>query len=127
MSVQDILKNRRTELGLTMKELAARVGVNEGTISRWESGDIANMRRDKIVALANALNISPSVIMEWDDTRKQDPAYFFDPETAQIAQEIKENKFLGGLFETARDATPEDLLTAQTMLEALKRKERGET
>ena len=66
MEVKDILKARRQELGLTMKEVAGLVGVNEGTISRWESGDIANMRRDKIMALAKALQISPAVIMEWD-------------------------------------------------------------
>lgn len=66
MEVKDILKARRQELGLTMKEVARLVGVNEGTISRWESGDIANMRRDKIMALSKALQISPAVIMEWD-------------------------------------------------------------
>ena len=38
MEVKDILKSRRQELNLTMKEVATSVGVNEGTISRWESG-----------------------------------------------------------------------------------------
>ena len=51
MEVKDIITNRRTELGLTMKELADMVGVSEGTISRWESGEIENMRRDKIATL----------------------------------------------------------------------------
>lgn len=55
MDVKDIIKNRRIMLGLTMKELSDKVGVSEGTISRWESGEIANMRRDKIVALSDAL------------------------------------------------------------------------
>lgn len=67
MEIKDILKNRRIELHLTMKQVADLVGVSEGTISRWESGDIANMRRDKIGALANALQISPTVIMEMED------------------------------------------------------------
>lgn len=69
MAVKDIIKNRRIELGLTMKEVADAVGVSEGTISRWESGHIANMRRDKIVALAKVLGLSPSVIMEWDGNK----------------------------------------------------------
>lgn len=47
MGVKEILKSRRLELGLSMKELADKVGVNEATISRWESGNIANMKRDK--------------------------------------------------------------------------------
>ena len=75
MEVKDILKSRRQELNLTMKEVAAFVGVNEGTISRWESGDIANMKRDKIMALAKALQISPAVIMGWDDGSSILPAY----------------------------------------------------
>lgn len=75
MEVKDILKSRRQELNLTMKEVATSVGVNEGTISRWESGDIANMKKDKIMALAKALQISPAVIMGWDDGSTILPAY----------------------------------------------------
>lgn len=50
-----------------MFEVSKKVGVSEGTISRWESGDIANMRRDKILAIAKALNITPNIIMGWED------------------------------------------------------------
>ena len=46
------LTDRRKELELTMKQVAEAVGVSEGTVSRWESGAIANMKRDKIYALA---------------------------------------------------------------------------
>lgn len=66
VTVKDILKGRRLELELTLKDVAKRVGVSPATISRWESGDIANMRRDRIAALAKALQISPAVIMGWD-------------------------------------------------------------
>lgn len=58
------LKKRRTELGLTMLEVANMVGVSEGTVSRWESGDIGNMGRDKISAYAKALKISSAVLLE---------------------------------------------------------------
>lgn len=68
MEIKDILSQRRKELNLTMKQVAERVGVSEGTISRWESGKIADMRRDKIMAYAQALNISPAVIMGWDES-----------------------------------------------------------
>ena len=42
------LKQRRIELGLTMLEVAKLVGVSEATISRYESGNIKNMRKDRI-------------------------------------------------------------------------------
>jgi repressor LexA len=64
--VKDIIKEKRLEHNMTMKDLASKVGVSEGTISRWESGEIANMRRGAMVSLAKALNISPSLLMGWD-------------------------------------------------------------
>ena len=67
MDISKKLKNRRKELGLTMLEIAQKVGVSEATVSRWESGDIANMRRDKIASLANALNVTPAYIMGWEE------------------------------------------------------------
>lgn len=50
---------------------------------------------------------------------------YLDDETAQIAQEIFENKELRLLFSAARDSSPEDLKTTHEMLMALKRKEKG--
>ena len=71
MEVKDLLKEKRIASGLTMLELSKLVGVSEGTISRWESGEIANMKRDKILSLAKALHISPADIMGWDDMYHQ--------------------------------------------------------
>jgi repressor LexA len=66
MEVKDILKTRRLELGYTLEDVARKVGTNSSTVLRWENGEISNMRRDKIMKLAQALEISPAVIMEWD-------------------------------------------------------------
>lgn len=65
MEVKDILKSRRKDLGLTLLQVATACGVSEGTVSRWESGEIENMRRDKIQALATVLKIDPAIIMGW--------------------------------------------------------------
>lgn len=65
--IRNIIKNRRKELGLTMKEVAKAVGVSEATVSRWESGDIGDMKRSRIAALAKVLKISPNIIMGWKD------------------------------------------------------------
>lgn len=47
-SVGQFIKNRRLALGLTQKEVADYTGVAEATVSRWESAEINNMRRDRI-------------------------------------------------------------------------------
>ena len=67
MEIKDILKNRRTELGLTQLDVANAVGVSEATVSRWESGDISNMKRSRIASLASVLKMSPSIIMGWNE------------------------------------------------------------
>lgn len=61
--MNNYLKVRRKEVGLTQKQVADFVGVAEATVSRWESGDIANMRRDRIARLAEALKTTPDFIM----------------------------------------------------------------
>lgn len=70
METKQIIKNRRIELGLTLLDVAKYVGVSEATVSRWESGDIANMKRDKISLLAEVLRISPLLIMGYDITQE---------------------------------------------------------
>lgn len=78
------LSDRRKELGLTQKEIADMVGVSEGTVSRWESGSIANMRRDRINLYAKALKVRPTFIMtgetEYDmDTDEGQIPHGFSP------------------------------------------------
>lgn len=67
MVINEKLKARRLELGLTMAEVANIVGVSEATVSRWESGNIGNMKRDRIALYAKALQVSPAYIMGMDD------------------------------------------------------------
>lgn len=57
------LKARRIELGLTMLDVARAVGVSEATISRYESGNIKNMRRDRIEKYAQILQVSPALFI----------------------------------------------------------------
>ncbi|MBR1694288.1 MAG: helix-turn-helix domain-containing protein [Selenomonas sp.] len=70
MCVNKKLAERRRALGLTMEEVAAAVGVSKGTISRWESGEIDNMRRDRIAALAKVLRVSPLFVMGMPEESK---------------------------------------------------------
>ncbi len=61
--MENYLAKRRKQLNLTQKDIAQAVGVSEGTVSRWESGSIANMRRDRIVLYAKVLHTTPDFIM----------------------------------------------------------------
>lgn len=67
MEIYKIIKSRRLELGLTLKDVAKRLGVAESTVSRYESSEIANMGIDKIEALAKALQCTPGYLMGWEE------------------------------------------------------------
>ena len=64
---KDKVKSRRLELGLTLEDVAKAVGVSAPTIQRYESGDIKNIRKDKIKALADALQLTPTYLMDWNE------------------------------------------------------------
>lgn len=68
MKVNEKIARRRKELGLTLEDVGKMVGVGKSTVRKWETGDIANMKRDKIASLAKALRVPPSFIMGWEDT-----------------------------------------------------------
>lgn len=67
MKLGELLAARREYLNLSQQEVATAIGTNKPTISRYETGDISNMRRDRIYKLANVLNLSTKVIMNWQD------------------------------------------------------------
>ena len=57
------LQQRRKQLGLSQRHVADLVGVSEATISRWENGQIADMKRKYIRAYADALQTTTDFIM----------------------------------------------------------------
>lgn len=109
------------ERGVTTAEVCKATGISQSTMSNWK-------KRQNMLSAKNAQLVADyfGVSIDYLSTGKQSntDGYYLDPRTAEIAQEIANNKELGGLFDTARTAKPEDLETVQTMLEALKRKER---
>lgn len=67
MPMNDKIKSLRKLQGLTLQEVGDAVGVGKSTVRKWESGDIENMRRDKIAALAKALHTTPAYLMGWEE------------------------------------------------------------
>lgn len=72
MELKDLIKTRRLEIGKTLEQIGNEVGVAKATVQRWESGEIKDMRRDKLLALSKALNTSPGYLMGWE-TATGDP------------------------------------------------------
>jgi transcriptional regulator with XRE-family HTH domain len=65
MTFGQVIRNRRIELGLTQETLADRVGesVRQSDISRLERDYVMLPRRDRLEALARALEVSPGYLL----------------------------------------------------------------
>lgn len=67
MTIHEKIRQLRMAKNMTLEEVGKIVGVGKSTVRKWESGEIANMRRDKIAKLANALGTTPSYLMGWSE------------------------------------------------------------
>lgn len=65
--VANKLRELRRAAGLTLDELAERVGTSKQTIHRYENGTITNIPHGKVEGLARALGCTPSELMGWED------------------------------------------------------------
>lgn len=72
MTVGERIKKRRTELGLSVDQLAERLGKNRATIYRYESNDIEKFPVTAVEPLAKALYTSPAYLMGWTGNEKID-------------------------------------------------------
>lgn len=66
MDFREKIKTLRIQQGLTLEAVGRIVGVGKSTVRKWESGEIANMGRDKIALLAEALHVTPGYLMGWE-------------------------------------------------------------
>ena len=102
------IEKRRKELGLTQEDVAEQVGVKKSTVSRWESGTIKEMRRDKLLSLASTLQTSVNYLLGLTD----DPSV--KPEMSALEKElfrqyVQENAFRQLLFFAGfQESTDED-------------------
>lgn len=66
-TLYDRIKRRRTELGLTVEELAHKMGYKDkSSISKIENGK-ADIPQSKIAAFADALQTTPAYLMGWEE------------------------------------------------------------
>ena len=84
------IKKLRLENNMTLEELGNKVGVGKSTVRKWENGMIANMRRDKIAKLAEALNVSPAYLMGWNESSSPLVVDYQKPDQERYYQRISE-------------------------------------
>ena len=114
------MKALRLQQGLTLEEVGARVGVGKSTVRKWESGQIANMRRDKIALVAKALNTTPAYLMGWEEDDDQ-PSQKTDPDDLwTLRQEEREDPDRKALFMLSKYGSAKDIRQVNALIDALK-------
>lgn len=65
MTIGERIKARRKELGMSVDELAEKLGKNRATVYRYERNDIEGLPANILENLANALETTPEDLMGW--------------------------------------------------------------
>lgn len=71
MQMNEYIRTKRKSLQLTTEQVAKYVGVSSPTVTRWETGEIKNIKNDKILKLATILKIDPMILISWGHQETQ--------------------------------------------------------
>ena len=66
MTIGERIKQRRIQLGLSVDQVAEKIGKNRATVYRYESSEIERFPIDVLEPLAVALRTSPAYLMGWE-------------------------------------------------------------
>ena len=123
MTTYEIIANLCERRGIAITALEKELGFGRGYIGKLRTKGTSPTAK-KLQQIADYFNVSVEYLISGQE--KEGDRYYLNNETAQVAQEIFENKELRALFDVQRDMEPEDLRALHQMALALKRKERGE-
>ena len=70
VSIGERIKLRRLELGLTVDQVAEKLGKNRATVYRYESDEIENLPINILEPLSKILNLTPAYLMGWSEQGK---------------------------------------------------------
>lgn len=124
MTTQERILGILKERGIPVSRMERNLGFSNGYVKGLTKGTVPS---DRLSMIADYLDLPIEYLLT--GIMPQDPAmesltgtkYYFSDETAQVAQEIFEKPGLRMLFDAARDAKPEDLITMANLLERLKK------
>lgn len=120
-------KTLRKDKGMSQIEVAQKLGLAKSTIAMYESGK-RTPDFETIEAICDLFNVNLSELsdsklaVKYEDLTKNSdtPAYYLDPETAEMAEELKNNPGMKMLFDASRNASQKDLEIAASLLKQLK-------
>lgn len=109
MTVEERIKERRIELGLSQEELARKLGYKHRTsVNKIEMGK-QQLTTKQVKAIADALQTTPAYLVGWEEEEEN---YYIEEEAKSLAQFLKDNPEHRILFDASRKVKKEDLSKA---------------
>lgn len=114
MKIGEKIKARRIELGLSVDELAEKIGKNRSTVYRYENKEIENLPTPILKPLVEALQVPPDYFMDWEDLPQKK-----EGEIEKIVSEATKREDLKIFFTQVAEMSEEDFEKARRVIEAL--------
>lgn len=108
----------RTDKGLSQYDLAEVLGLSRGQISNYELGT-RHPDYETLAKIAAYFEVSTDYLLIGHDTARQ---HINDDEALEYLDELHKRPEMKTLFQVGRKATKEDIETAITVIEALRKK-----
>lgn len=105
MDAVDRIRELCLSRGISISRLERECGFSNGYIRGMKDG---KMSAERLKKTADYLHVPYDYLLT-GDLPIEYGGYYTDPETADMAQQIYENKDLRLLFDVAKDVTPEQL------------------
>lgn len=103
----EIFERLCKERGVTPYRVSEATGIRTSSLSGWKAGKFTP-KQEKLKKIADYFGVSIEYLMTGEEPEDKE-GYYINPDTADMAQQIYENKDLRLLFDVAKDVTPEQL------------------
>lgn len=111
--VSNKIKDLRKAKNMTLEDVGKKVGVGKSTVRKWETGMIVNMKRDKIAALAKALDTTPAYLMGWEEIESKNDLI------AEVVLKMRTDETFMSVVESLYKLDKDKLETINQMLNTL--------
>lgn len=88
MTIGERIKHRREDLGISVEEVARRLGKHRATIYRYESNEILSLPTDVLGPLATVLETTPAALMGWEETLPSNVVHLHPMEKVPLIGQI---------------------------------------
>lgn len=114
MDIYDRIKDITMQKGINIATMEKDLGFSQGNLGRMMKN---NPKISRLQQVADYLGVTVSMLLGENND------YYFDQETAEMADSLFKDKEMRMLFSAARGSSPEDLKNISNILLSLKRKE----